>query len=54
MIWLYQIHNGIEETKMVNRKKKDRTERKKIAKIQKTKTNINARKKAKKVSKGRP
>ena len=40
MIWLYQIHNGIEETKMV--------------KSQKTKTNINARKKAKKVSKGRP
>ena len=53
MIWLYNIHDGTKETNM-NRKKKDRVTKKKMAKIQKTKTNINARKKAKKVSKGRP
>ena len=50
MIWLYNIHEGTEETKMVNRKKRDREVKKKMAKIQKTKTKIKARKKAKKLT----
>ena len=54
MIWLYQIHDGNEETKMANRKKKDQEVKKKLAKIQKTKIKINARKKKKKLSNGRP
>ena len=54
MIWLYNIHDGNEETKMPNRKKQDREIKKKMAKIQKTKVIKNARRKAKKRSIRKP